>query len=333
MRPIASIAFLALLSTASGYAQNTAAAGNGPYAGPVTAAYADLANAATQIVTDAGLSKTPTVIYDATTFSSLSAYQAAVEQLRVSMTRLCPAPSIRTEAVALSLDFGGAASGLAALLAAVTPAFAIQGQSVTFDNTALIAAFAHADGDMVIFPAYLPPAAKQSNVACGTQGSSSSVVDLWYGALAAASALAATLPSATTDDAKKAIQARLDAFQKVADAFLAVDKGPSMLSKLLTAESLLRKVPDGQAIKVIDLRLDSVGIDSTTRTVLFWRSTKFNSAVMAHYTVLNFSRTGSSIDLQAVKSNNVAVFSRANNADKFVVPVKPAGNVNGVPVP
>jgi hypothetical protein len=54
---------------------------------------------------------------------------------------------------------------------------------------------------------------------------------------------------------------------------------------------------------------------------------------MAHYTVLNFSRTGSSIDLQAVKSNNVAVFSRANNADKFVVPVKPAGNVNGVPVP
>jgi hypothetical protein len=106
-----------------------------------------------------------------------------------------------------------------------------------------------------------------------------------------------------------------------------------MLSKLLTAESLLRKVPDGQAIKVIDLRLDSVGIDSTTRTVLFWRSTKFNSAVMAHYTVLNFSRTGSSIDLQAVKSNNVAVFSRANNADKFVVPVKPAGNVNGVPVP
>ena len=313
------------------FAQSAPPTGNGPYAAPLAAAYADLTNAATKIVTDNHLNGARTVIYDPQTFSSLSSYQAAVEQLRLAMTKLClpPAGGVVLPLIAVTADIGGAASGLAALLAAITPTYAIQGQSVSFDNTALIAAFAHVAGDAVIFPGYLPPAAKhRDDLLCGQQDSSSSVVDLWYGALKAASDLAAKAASSAAAD-KPILQAKVDAFQKVADSFVAIDKGPSMLSKLLVVESLLRQVPDKTSVHVIDLRLDAAGIDTKTRTILFWKSTKFNSTVMAHYTLLRLCKDGNEIDVQRVTTDNVTILSKVKNHDKFATSVAPAGTING----
>jgi hypothetical protein len=118
------------------------AAGSGPYAGPSVGAYALVANAAEKIVADNHLKGQRVVIYDAQVFSLLPTYQTAVLHLRQTMKGVC-ATTMSTEVFLVpSLDIGGAASGLAALLNAVTPAYAVQGQALPFDNSALVAAFA-----------------------------------------------------------------------------------------------------------------------------------------------------------------------------------------------
>lgn len=322
---------LSALAIGNSIAAWAAAPSGGPYSAPLAAAYADLTNAATRIVNDNGLSGTTIVIYDAQTIATLSSYQSAVEQLRSAMTKLCPASSGGfTAHVVPSLDVGGAASGLAALLQAVTPAYSIQGQSITFDNTALIAAFARAAGNNVIFPAYLSPAAKHDNIlSCEQSASSLSVADLWFATAKAASDLVKSAAAAPNEAAKKPLQDKLDAFQKVSDSFIASDKGPSTLSKLLIAESLLRQIPDKSTVKVIDLKLDSVGIDSTVKTVLFWKSTQFTCTVMAHYTLMNLSKDGTVIDLKPYKTDSVIILSKVKDADKFGTSVDPAGLING----
>lgn len=325
MRVLCRFTIFALVLGSAGVAQTAAASGNGPYAAPLTSAYADLSAAARKIVNDNSLSGAVVVLYDAQTFATLSAYPAAVEQLRSSMSKLCAAtPGQFGSRLVPSLDFGGAASGLTALLGAVTPQYAIQGQSVTFDNTALLAAFVHAAGDNVIIPAYLMPAPQRGNVLTCEQESqwkaSNSVADLWAGGAKAWSDTAKSVAAAPNDVAKKALQERVDSYQKVADLFIAPasDKGPAPLAKLLMVESLLRQIPDGKPAKVIDLKLDAAGIDSTTRTVLFWRSTKFSSTVMAHYTLMNLTKDGTAVELKPYKTDSVVILNRVKDAEKYV---------------
>ena len=69
------------------------------------------------------------------------------------------------------------------------------------------------------------------------------------------------------------------------DGYLASDKGNSTYSKLTVAETLwnLLNAKDGKTPVILDMKLDSAGIDSTTTTVLFWKTTKFSDNLLAHY--------------------------------------------------
>lgn len=325
----------ATLST--GFAQTAPASGSGPYAAPLAATYSDLTNAAKKIVDATNLKNQRVVIYDQPTFSTLSSYQVALDQLRRAMESLCqPVSGARAELV--TLDIGGAASGLGALITALTPGYAIQGQAVTFDNTALLAAFAHAVGNQVIFPTYLAPAAQKQHLTCAApQGyeTSSSVADLWYASLAQAAILAgqaAAMPETTDAEKarKKAVQDRVDKFQKIADALVAIDKGPSALSKLLTAETLLDLIRGQSSVSVIDLRLDGAGNDSFTKTFLWWKWTRFNSTVMAHYTKMAMSYDGKTITLRPETTNSVIILSRVASEPKFGTSEAPLGAINAV---
>ncbi len=328
------IAIFALLLTTGGFssAQPAAATGNGPYAAPLAAAYADLTNAANKIVAAGDLHAKVVVIYDQPTFATLASYPVTIDQLRLAMRGLCPA--VPEAQLVPALDIGGALQGLTGLLNTLTPNYAIQGQAVTFDNTALIAALAHQIGSSVIFPAYLMPAATRNTLDCGNYSSSVSVADLWVAAVARAAVVAmnaASMPDSTDlqKAAKKAVQDKVDKFQKLADSFLATDKGPSALSKLLVAESLLRQVQGSSPVKVIDLKLDAAGVDSTTRTILWWKSTKFNCTVMAHYTLMNMSYDGHSIDLTPFATDGVDILSRLPDEGGFATSEYPLGQING----
>jgi hypothetical protein len=276
-----------LILTAPACAQAPAgagASGTGPYAAPGAAAYQIIDNAAYKIVADNGLNGKTVVIYDPQLFGLVSTYQTTVEHLRKTMKAICPAAAGAERAIAPTLDIGAAASGLAALLTALTPSYAIQGQALPFDTSALIAAFAKEAGVNVVFPAYLLPAAKMNDVTCKSDSeteNTSSLVDLWYGAAAQVSPLQSAIQAERDPDKKKALRDKLDAYLKIAETYLAIDKGTSMLAKLLVVESLIRLVPANGGVSVIDLKLDAVGMESITRTWLGTKKTSFASSVLA----------------------------------------------------
>jgi hypothetical protein len=261
---------IVLTLTATTRAQTPGAAssgGTGPYAAPSAAAYQIIENAAYKIVTDNNLSGQTVIIYDPQLFGLVSTWQAAVEHMRKTMKAVCLPTPIVENAFVPSLDIGSAASGLAALVTALTPAYAIQGQALPFDNSALIAAFAKQAGKKVVFPAYLFPAARTQDVTCKSDiDNTSSLADLWYGGAAQVPVLQSAIQAETNADRKKALQNKLDAYMKVAESYLTIDKGTSMLAKLLVVENLIRLVPADGAVSVIDLKLDAVGMESVTRT-------------------------------------------------------------------
>jgi hypothetical protein len=332
---IALTTMLTALAASSFGQASTGASGSGPYAAPSAAAYSILENAAHKIVADNPAIKSKTVVlYDQQTFGMISTYQTAVEHMRKTLKALCQAPSVETpKALIPTLDIGGAASGLAALVTALTPSYAIQGQALPFDNSTLVAAFAKEVGANVVYPGYLLPAGKQTDVTCQKVDDATSLVDLWYGAAAQAATLRAEIDKITgTTDAdkakKKALQDKVDTYQKVAETYVAIDKGTSLLAKLLVVESLLRTagVTD---VPVIDLKLDAVGMESVTRTWLGTKKVSFAASVLAHYTLLTLTKTAGTFTLTPSRTDLVSIYLKVPNEDKFASSVTPRGVING----
>jgi hypothetical protein len=311
------------------------AAGTGLFVAPSSAAYADLTNAADQMFADFKRTfpaASTVILYDQPTFSAIPYYQSAVYQVDQVFRAICkaeqPAAGGEQKAFSLTLDPGSAASGLAALIALTVPSYSIQGQAVSIDNTALISAFAQAAktaGLNVINPVYLLPAAPQKGrppLKCGD--TTTSFAQLW---------------AATTDEATKAqklptadkspLKDALAAYAKVRDTLLASDKGPPLLGKLLMVEALANLVTDPQSVAVVDMRLDGVGIDSTTRTVLWWRTTRFSSNVLAHYYLLSVQGSGKDFSLALAKAGSVNIMTKDVNQKYFASCSAPAGQING----
>jgi hypothetical protein len=313
----------------------TAAQGSGLLVAPSAAAYADLVNAAKRIVQDnPGLTGKTVVIFDAQAFGLIPTYQTSVQLMKDAMRGLCAVetPGLVAHALVPSLDIGGAASGLAALLQALSPAYTIQGQGLTFDNNALVAAFAKAlQPGPVIVPAYLVPASPPLQpLACQAAPASDSLAAVWHAAAAEAGKLRdllAAVPTAETAR-KKQLQDALDAFQKVRDTYLAVDKTSSLLGKLLGVETLALAFKDPEKVAVIDLKIDSVGIDSTTRTLLFWRKSTFSCNVMVHYFILSAKGAGTSFTLNLTNEDTVIVMTKDINQKGFATSAMPAGRIN-----
>jgi hypothetical protein len=324
------------LASLPSFSQNQS---TGPYVVPSTAAYALLDNAAASIVTDNGLAGKKVVIFDPGFFTSISSYQTAVFHLNKMMASVCPSVrgGFQTEAIVPTLDFGGAASGLAALITALTPSYATQGGQVPIDTTALVAAVASSVGPSVIYPAYVLPASKRTDLSCNNYSGSTSIADLWNG-------LSNQVIQGQVDNAprdgdseaikkeKKAKQDVIDAVKKSMDTYVAVDKGPSVLSKLLVVENFFALV--GDSAKVIDLKLDLAGSDSVTRTWVGIKSTKASANVLAHYSVLNLTVTPATkaANLTLCVTKTVSVFTQLKSIDKFAESATPKGMVNGKPV-
>jgi hypothetical protein len=314
----------------------SAASGNGPLVVPTSAAYAELTNAANAILADIKVnfpSANTVVIYDAQTFALLPYYQSGFQQLQQAMSNLCQAegkqiaPHVQAPGVG---DIGAAATGLASLVAVTLPALTIQGQEVKIDQSAFVAAFsasASTRGLRIFNPAYLLPATRSNrSFTCSDYHQTTSFADLWT----AAAAEADTVPA---NPASPALKTALAQYRKLADAYLAAEKGPSLLNKLLMAESLAGAIPDPATSVVVDMRLDAVGIDSTTRTILWWHSTKFSSNVIAHYTLLRPERQNQTIRLTVVKPGYVNVMLKNVNQNRFATSASVEGAINGKPVP
>lgn len=302
-----------------------------PYAIPSSAAYADLNNAAKKIVSDAGLSTSGRiVIYDPQMFSMIPVYEGAVQNLRDALASLCAdaaAPDPRADLAPPTLDIGGAASGLAALITAVTPSYSTQGQAVAFDNSALVAAFAAQFGDHVVIPGYLVPP-KPAPASCENRDSASFGA-LWEGASIKASALTEELRTAPSAR-QKVIKKKLEAHQKVRDAYLAVDKGTSLFAKMRSVEGLLVELQaQGGTFSVIDLKLDGVGMDSTIRTIIGFRTSKLSCSVQAHYVLLRGEYKGNSLNLKVNKVGTVNTLAKDLKFGSFGGSgVPPSGPVN-----
>ena len=229
-------------------------------------------------------------------------------------------------------DLGTAASGLAELIGAVTPAYTVQGQPLPFDNTALVAAFAQQAGVHVVLPTYLLPATP-SPLACESADASSSVADLWLGAALQASRVRTQAAQITgnsdADNARrKTLQTLLDSYTSATDPYLVVDKGPALLGRLLVAETLIKLATPAGA-RVIDLKLDAVDTESSTRTWFGSKKTNFASGVMAHYTLFNFTVDPSNAaSLTFAKADLVNILVKVPDEDKFGSSVKPIGQIN-----
>jgi hypothetical protein len=319
-----------------GFAQSASpASGNGPFVVPTAAAYNDLRQVAKTIRDENPdtFSHAKIIIYDQQAFGALSMYPGGVLQVRDAMKRMCEiAKSDVVSAQAASDELSGAgaaASGLGALISAVTPAFAIQGQSFTIDNNALIAVFVKTMGQDVVIPAYLPAAIPSAGLGCTDVPRSGSFTSVWKAAEAESLLVKAKLDAAETDDQKKQIQAVLDAYQAMRDGYLSTDKGSSLYSKISAAETLwniLRNSKaEGKTPVIIDMKIDSAGIDSTTRTVLFWRNTKFSDNVLAHYFVFvidadnKLSLKNGNIVIVATRDKDVHDYTLESKQDNRVV--------------
>lgn len=304
--------------------------GNGPYVAPLSIAYSELTNAGNAIVSD--IKQQPTfarvttvVIYDATMFAAVPYYSTAVQQVKQEFGDLCRTGGVQPRVLA-PIDIGSAAAGLTALINATVPYTVTQGQPVTFDNTALIAAFtavAQRQGLTVLNPAYVLPASKVQNLSCATYGASESFADLWNGLQVQATQLRIA-PHADQDPVKS----MLAHYQTLSDLYLNAEKGLPLAAKMLLVESLERAITDPGSAVITDMHLDAAGIDTTTRSLLWWRKTTFSSTVLAHYALLSVQGARPSYTVALQKSGNVNILVQNLNRKDFTPNTSPQGMIN-----
>jgi hypothetical protein len=288
------------------------AQGNGVLAAPTSAAYADLTNASNKMLGDlhSALPHANTIVlYDATAFAAVPYYGSTTDLVRTAAGNICAADTgtFGSRAIVPTVDVGTSAAGLASLIQLTIPTYAIQGQNLALDNSALVGSFAtaaKATGYTVINPAYLLPAVSQNTLTCGNFESSTSLADLWKFVNSQASADHAKAAS------QKPLQDALDAFQKMKDVLLSSDKAPPLLGHALAVESLARSVEQPSQVAVIDMRLDAVDIDSTTKTVLWWRKTKFSANVAAHYWIFSAHGSGAGFGIVLVEPGYVNILTK-----------------------
>lgn len=306
--------------------------GSGPYVAPLSAAYSELTNAGNAIVSEikqqAVFAHTTTaVIYDANTFAAIPYYPTSIQQLKQTYSALCQTTTGALHPRTLApIDIGGLATGLSALAAVSLPYTVTQGQPVTFDNTALVAAFtasAQTQGWMVLNPAYLLPAGKIQSLSCATFNSSQSFADLWGGLQAQAVDV-----KGRSDASQDPLKTALAQYQTLADAYLASDKGLPLAAKMLLVESLERSIADPGSAVVTDMHLDAAGIDSSTRSVLWWRKTTFSSSVLAHYSLLSVQGSRPAYNLVLQHAGNVNILMQHMNQKKFTPNTSPQGMIN-----
>lgn len=296
--------------------------GNGVIAAPTAAAYENLRNASNKILADLRmvLPQTKTIIlYDPNAFAVIPYYASTTDLLRTAASSICSAEgrSFAPRAITPTLDIGLAASGLASLLQLTLPNYVIQGQNLTLDNSALIGSFATAAKDLgleVVNPSYLLPAVSQNTLNCQSMHNSSSAADLWKFVNSEASA---AQPKA---ESMKPVKDALSAFGKLRDVLLASSaNAPPLLGKLLSAESLAVAVQQPASVSVIDMRLDAADIDSTTKTVLWWRKTKFSSNVAAHYWIFSVHGSGTQFGITLAEPGYVNVLRKNVDLKTFTL--------------
>jgi hypothetical protein len=310
--------FCLALSCVISLSPSADAQGTGLVAVPTSAAYADLRNASNKMLADlrGAVPQAKTVIlYDATAFSVIPYYSGAIDLMRKAATGICNAESaISPRAIEPTLDFGSAASGFAALLQLTVPAYSVQGQNLTLDNSALVGSFAtaaEATGLEVVNPAYLLPAVSRTTLDCRTAAESNSLADLWTFANNEAST--AQVRAAT----KPALKNALDAFQKLKTVMTSAYNRSPILGRALTIESLAHSVQQPSKVAIIDMRLDAADIDSTTRSVLWWRKTRFSANVAAHYWIFSAHGTGSQFAISLVKPSYVNILRKNVDLKSF----------------
>jgi hypothetical protein len=254
------------------------------------------------------------ILYDANAFSVIPYYSGAIDLMRKAAASICSAESAISPRLEPTLDFGSAASGLAALLQLTVPAVSVQGQNLTLDNSALVGSFAtaaEATGFEVVNPAYLLPAVSQTTLDCRKAADSNSLADLWTFANNESSAAQAKAPN------KPALKDALDAFQKLKTVMTSADKSPPILGRALTIESLAHSVQQPSEVAIIDMRLDAADIDSTTKSVLWWRKTRFSANVAAHYWIFSAHGTGSQFAISLVKPSYVNILQKNVDLKSF----------------
>lgn len=304
--------------------------GNGPYVAPLSAAYSELTNAGNAILSDIKQQPpfahaTTVVIYDANTFAAIPYYPTAVQQVKQEFGDLCRTGGAQPRVLA-PIDIGSAAAALVSLANATLPYTVIQGQPVTFDNSALIAAFtavAQSQGMIVLNPTYLLPATKLRNLTCSTYSTSDSFADLWSGIQARATELRNT-PGSDQDPLKS----MLIRYQTVSDSYLSAEKGLPLAAKMLLVESFEKSISDPATAVITDVHLDAAGIDTTSRAILWWRKTTFSSTVLAHYALLAVQGAKPSYTVSLQKSGNVNILVQNLNQKKFTPNTSPQGMIN-----
>ena len=294
--------------------------GNGVVAAPTAAAYQELTNASNQMLKDLAhiLPQAKTVIlYDPNLFSVIPYYASTTELVRGAAADLCNLPGgIASAHILSSVDIGEAAQGLASLVQLTIPNYAIQGQALTLDNSALVGSFAaaaRASGYVVVNPTYLLPAVSQSKLTCETAKTSTSLADLWRFANSEAGAQQARLIS------RQAPSAAIQAFVALRQALNSSDKGPPLMARVLAAESLWKVIQHPEEVAVIDMRLDAADIDSTTRTVLWWHKSKFSANIAAHYSIFSVHGQDNQFSIQLVEPGAVNILRRNIDAGTFAI--------------
>jgi len=304
-----------LILTAAALAVRADAQGNGVVAAPTAAAYQELTNASYKMLKDltAVLPQARTVVlYDPNIFSVIPYYLSATDLVRTAAAGLCGSQmgAAVPRAIGASLDIGEAAVGLAGLIQLTVPAYSSQGQTLALDNSALVGSFATAArtaGYVVVNPAYLLPAVSQANLSCQNARTSNSLADLWK--------------FANSEAGKQAASPALDAFQKMRQALTASDKGAPLLGRVLAAESLARAIDNTDQVAVIDMRLDTADIDSTTKSVLWWRKAKFSANIAAHYWIFSVRGQGEQFGIQLVAPGYVNILRSNVDLSTFTVGV------------
>jgi len=303
-----------LILTAAALAVRADAQGSGVIAAPTAAAYQELTNASYKMLKDltAVLPQTRTVVlYDPNIFSVIPYYLSTTDLVRSAAAGLCgtqTAGAAAPRSLGATLDIGEAAVGLAGLIQLTIPTYASQGQALPLDNSALVGSFATAArtaGYVVINPAYLLPAVSQSNLSCQNARTSNSLSDLWK--------------FASSQAGKQSAGPALDAFQKMRQALTASDKGAPLLGRVLAAESLARALDKPDQVAVIDMRLDAADIDSTTKSVLWWRKAKFSANIAAHYWIFSVQGEGKQFGIHLVAPGYVNILRTNVDLANFTV--------------
>jgi hypothetical protein len=149
---------------------------------------------------------------------------------------------------------------------------------------------------------------------CGDFKTSTSLADLWK----FANSEAAVNQAKTAN--KKQLKDALDAFDKMKNVLLtSSDKGAPLLGRALTAESIAHSAEHPSQVAVIDMRLDAADIDSTTRTILWWRKTKFSANVAAHYWIFSARGAGTQFGIVLVEPGYVNILRKNIDLGGFVV--------------